>query len=166
MENEKIIFVECPSCKAEINFKYVDGIEKAMITCAKCKKALPFKSFNKIIKTDIVPITPVIGQLLVVPTGKHYDLHEGEFTVGRLAKLKTSDIQLEVTDRTMSRIHLNMKVIKMGVNMIHHVWNAENKHPTLINAQEIQEGDIIMLKYGDTLKMGETYVRFVKPEGK
>lgn len=166
MENDKVIVnVECPNCKAGLSFAYVDGIENAMVTCAKCKKSLPFKSYNIVERTKYVPITPVLGQLLVVSTGKRYDLPEGEFTVGRQAKQKTADVQLEVTDRTMSRIHLRMKVVKMGSNTIHRICNGENKRPTLINAQEMQDGDIIMLKYGDTLKMGETYVRFVKPEG-
>jgi hypothetical protein len=166
MENDKVIVnVECPNCKAGLSFAYMDGIENAMISCAKCKMKLPFKSFNIVERTKYVPITPVMGQLLVVSTGERYDLREGEFIVGRKGKEKTSDVQLDVTDRTMSRLHLKMNVTKIGNNMLHRVSNAENKRPTLINAQEIQDGDIIMLRYGDTLKMGETYVRFVKPEG-
>ena len=165
MENDKVIInVECPNCKARLSFVYVDGFENAMITCAKCKMNLPFKSFNMVERTKVVPITPLLGQLMVVSTGERYDLREGEFIVGRKGKLKTSDIQLDVPDRTMSRLHLKMKVVKTGNNMQHRISNAENKRPTLVNGMEMKDGDIIMLRYGDMLKMGETYVRFVKPE--
>jgi len=162
---EKVILeIECPHCHKRVKIEYKDGIEDATLSCAHCTKASPFRSYAIAEGTQYIPITPVIGQLLVKSTGKRYDLKEGEFTVGRAATKKVADIMLDVTDMTMSRIHMKIKVMKSSHNYLHRITTAENKHPIFVNAKELNEKDIFMLKYGDSIKMGSTYVQFVKPD--
>ena len=144
--------------------QYYDGIETMQVQCENCKMTLPFNSYLIVQRTIVKPLTPVLGQLQIKSTGDVYDLFEGEYIVGRTGTAKEAGLKLAVSDRTMSRLHLKMKVVKTKLNYVHSVENAENKKPTFINGRELQKGEIVYLNYGDTLKMGETYVEFIKPE--
>ena len=156
--------IECPNCHKRFTVEYFDGLEAKQVQCDCCKLTLPFNSFLKVHRTVVKPVTPVIGQLQIKTTGDIYPLFEGEYIVGRTGTAKEAGLKLAVSDRSMSRLHLKMKVVKVSFNYYHIVENAENKKPTYINGRELQQGEVVYLNYGDTLKMGETYIEFNKPE--
>lgn len=158
--------IECPNCHKRFMVEYFDGIETKQIQCGNenCKMTLPFSSYLIVQRTLVKPVTPVIGQLQIKSTGDIYQLYEGEYIVGRTGTAKEAGLKLAVSDRSMSRLHLKMKVVKTALNYFHSVENAENKKPTYINGRELQQGEVVYLNYGDTLKMGETYIEFNKPE--
>ena len=156
--------IECPNCHTRVTVEYFDGIESKQLQCGVCKLTLPFNSYLKVQRTIVKPVTPVIGQLQIKSTGDIYPLFEGEYIIGRTGTAKEAGLKLVVSDRSMSRLHLKMKVVKTTLNYYHSVENAENQKPTYINGRELQQDEVVYLNYGDTLKMGGTYIEFNKPE--
>lgn len=93
--------------------------------------------------------------------GKKYSLQEGKNIVGRKAKTSEASVQIETSDRYMSRQHCNITVTTMSDESKKVVFsNYQNKNQTIIDGQEICTGDEIRLTDGDSITMGHTTIIF------
>lgn len=108
--------------------------------------------------TDIYVPQPVCVGKLVDCNGKEYPLRSGVNTIGRKASTSNATLQINTTDRYMSRSHAIISV-KDGIHIIR---NHENKNPSYVNGVMIVGNDQPVLNDGDNVKLGNTVLTFRK----
>lgn len=177
--------IKCPNCGVVLTVKYFSGIESKTITCPVCKKANVYTNYrkpasaSKPLQTDdeektvkpeektIPAQNPVggIGRLLQPETGKVYLLKMGLNIIGRKAHTSSADIQLDTDDKTISRNHCAIEVKKLSNgSYIHYLSNSKNKNATYVNGEELKDGDRIILQGGESIKLGNSTISFIKPK--
>lgn len=93
--------------------------------------------------------------------GNDYSLQEGQNIVGRKASSSQATVQIETTDRYMSRQHISITISTLPDGSKKAVLsNYQNKNQTVINGKEITNTDVIRLIDGDKITMGHTTVEF------
>lgn len=97
----------------------------------------------------------------LVYDGQTYDLEEGQNIVGRKGTTSKATVQIETTDRYMSRQHCSIKVTTLpdGTKKVV-LSNYQNKNATMVNGQKIETGDEIRLTDGNSITMGHTTIIF------
>lgn len=104
---------------------------------------------------------PKIGAL-VDNLGRTYKLRLGINTIGRKASTSSATVQIDTTDRTMSRSHAIVEVRNAGGQLIHILKNGANKNPSYHNGSLIGPSDQMILNNGDRVKFGSTELTFKK----
>lgn len=97
---------------------------------------------------------------LVDSYGHSYQLKLGINTIGRKANTSTASIQIDVTDRTMSRSHAIIEVKNVGGQVLHILRNGANKNPSYLNGTLLESSDQLVLNNGNRIKLGETVLMF------
>lgn len=88
-----------------------------------------------------------------------YPLSIGVNIVGRKATTSQASVQIETSDRYMSRQHAKIVVTRMPDGKLRTVIsNDHNKNISTIDGQDLLQGDAIVLSDGDRIVMGETTV--------
>ena len=103
------------------------------------------------------------GQMRVMQTGQICELRVGSQVLGRLAKTGTADMQIgsdKYNDEYMSRRHVQIDVVRTRYGLEHHLVEIGSKNIIQLNGKNIMRGDVIILKFGDRLTLGETEVIF------
>ena len=179
-----VIRIKCPTCGAELGVYDDPANIKKSITCPNCKVKNKFTAFKLVSPAKDVPPTPPVGvkkqqepdeaektqvktkKPAIDPgyfedkaTGVRYDIPDGISTVGRKTTKSPSkaDIPVLTSDQFMSRVHMKVQA-SIGKDGLYHVYvaNAENKNPTLINGKELKGEDVVGIKHGDALQLGDT----------
>lgn len=84
-------------------------------------------------------------------------------SVGRKASTSKATIQIDTSDRSMSRMHSIINVTRMFDGTLRTtIKNADNKNITYVGGQILYDGDTIVLNDGDVIKMGNVNITFVK----
>lgn len=104
---------------------------------------------------------PKIG-VLMDTLGRTYKLRVGVNSIGRKATTSPATVQIDTTDRTMSRNHAIIEVRNAGGQMIHILKNGANKNPSFHNGTLIGPSDQLILNNGDRVKFGCTELTFKK----
>lgn len=94
--------------------------------------------------------------------GNTYQLRIGINTIGRKANTSTATVQINITDKTMSRNHAIIDVRNTGGQIIHILRNGANKNPSYLNGTLIGANDQLILNNGDRVKFGSTELMFQK----
>lgn len=90
---------------------------------------------------------------------KTYPLSIGVNIVGRKASTSQATVQIETSDRYMSRQHSKIVVTRMPDGKLKSVIsNDKNKNISTIDGQDLLQSDEIVLSDGDRIVMGETTV--------
>ncbi|MDE6542585.1 MAG: FHA domain-containing protein [Muribaculaceae bacterium] len=163
------IFIVCPECHQQLSFNEVPGYQNMVVECPKCH----FKANASVYQSGaqargghgademptqlIVPPTSVadIGQIRVKDTGEVQFLKEGENVIGRRAQTGTADIKIS-TDMYMSRRHVRIDVVRKVTGFEHRLVEINSKNIVKLNGKPINRGDILVLKFGDTMTLGTT----------
>ena len=163
------IFIVCPECHQQLSFNEIPGYQNMVVECPKCH----FKANASVYQsgaqargaqgTDEMPTQLVFppksvadrGQIRVISTNEIQFLKTGQNVIGRRAKTGTADIKIS-TDMYMSRQHVRIDVIKKGAGYEHHLVEINSKNIVKLNGKPINRGDIIILKFGDTMTLGTT----------
>ncbi|MFI3295392.1 MAG: FHA domain-containing protein [Rikenellaceae bacterium] len=156
--------IKCPNCSAILTIKYIPAIESKSINCPVCKttnKYQAYRSLEEKAAPDKSKEQNQIGQLQLLNTEFIYQLKEGLNVIGRKAKTSMANIQIDSSDRTMSRSHVIVDVCRFTNNHLHYISNSNNTNPTFINGILIEAGDKMVLKGGEIIKMGNVLVKFV-----
>lgn len=161
--------IKCPSCGVELDVKNSTGVTVKKIVCPSCGTSLdvhfkqpnPHQSPPKNEGDTIIDFpTGQIGKLCYKT--RCYDLQIGRNTVGRKAASSTATIQIDSTDKYLSRSHIVIEVTRLHNGSIHTTLsNDRNKNPTYVGSQQVMPSDRIVLNNGDTIKMGQTTLTFV-----
>ena len=163
------IFIVCPECHQQLSFNEVPGYQNMVVECPKCH----FKANASVYQSGaqarggqgademptqlIVPPKSVadIGQIRVKSTGEIQFLKEGENVIGRRAQTGTADIKIS-TDMYMSRRHVRIDVVRKVAGFEHRLVEINSKNIVKLNGKPINRGDILVLKFGDTMTLGTT----------
>ncbi len=171
------IKIKCPVCGAVLTVVSMPGIETKKIPCPICKTATKFTDYKK---PTVKPVDDnddetqtegetepadlnnyVIGKLQVSGSSTQYTLKIGKNIIGRKANSSTANVQIETTDKTMSRSHSLIEVVKLSKGGYKHYFsNANNKNATLVNNENVESDDKLILNGGEIIKMGNVVLKF------
>jgi pSer/pThr/pTyr-binding forkhead associated (FHA) protein len=88
-------------------------------------------------------------------------LKRGVNTVGRNAASPKASILLDTDDPFMSRLHAAIDLImKSDGTFVHNLSDAGSANGTWHNGEKLEKGDQIVLKQGDTVRLGHTTFEF------
>lgn len=180
-----LIRTKCPECAKLLAFQERPGYQNFIIQCPQCgfkARANVFLSGRPGAyppnPTPPPPMTPQppgggindgseteyikspgsasdIGQIRVRKTGEIQYLRLGDNVIGRRANSGNADIKIS-NDPYMSRRHINIRVIKTPTGYKHHLVELLSTNVPKINGREITKGDVIVLKMGTVITLGET----------
>ena len=163
--------ITCPNCRGRHEVTIPKEQRILMITCSNpscgAKIRVRFDTGETIIAQKKNAAT-VPGYLSY--GGNHYELHEGRNTVGRNNSKHEASIEFETADRSMSRVHSLLEVVrtKSGrVKVIVSDLRSVDKialMPTLVDDDPLVDDDRLVLEDGDTIQMGEQIIRFLQKE--
>ena len=181
--------IQCPHCKAVLDVKNSNNEVSKQIRCPNCKTMLQvtFPPQEEVIEARTFygpnaggiegatqygggvdgrtrlgnPSPQNRSNLRLVLDGIDYPLFEGPNIVGRKASTSKASIQLDTSDRYLSRQHCRIMVSSLPDGTKKAVLsNYQNKNLTTVDGQEIETGDEIRLTNGDRITMGHTTVVF------
>lgn len=168
------IFIVCPECHQELSFPEVPDYQNKIVECPKCH----FKSKVSVYMSgagargaqgsDEMPTQLVMppaassdaGQIRVKETNEIQWLKPGSQIIGRRAATGAADIKIS-TDIYMSRKHVRIDVIKKPTGGYEHrLVEINSKNIVKLNGEPINRGDVLILRFGDTLTLGKTDIIF------
>lgn len=180
--------IQCPHCNVVLDVKNSNNETTKQIRCPNCNKTLQVKFQQEQVLEAHTFLGPKVGGIdgttqygggingrtqLACPTsfersnvrleldGKDYPLVEGKNIIGRKGSSSEATVQLDTSDRYLSRQHCQIIVTRLPDGTMKAVLsNYMNKNRTTVNNQLIEEGDEIRLADGYTITMGHTTVRF------
>lgn len=184
------IKVKCPSCGKVLILDDIPNIDKMSFTCPACKGKYLVGNCQRVVEksqvttgeeTQIVgynntssrKATQIVGYnnkvsavakagTLVDSFGRTYQLRFGINTIGRKANSSTATVQIDTSDRTMSRSHAVIEVRNAGGQAIHILKNGANKNPSYHKGSLIGPADQMILNNGDLVKFGNTELTYKK----
>lgn len=102
-----------------------------------------------------------VYQVGLVYEGHFFPLAPGKHSIGRKAMTSAADVQIPTSDKTMSRMHACVTVVKVKHGVITATFvNDQNKNNTYIDGHLIGDGDSIQLMNGQKIKMGGVEVEY------
>ena len=163
--------ITCPNCHEQREVTNPKKQRLLMITCSNptcgAKIRVHFDTGETIIAKKKKAAT-VPGYLSY--NRKNFELQEGRNTVGRNNSKHEAQIELDTTDKTMSRVHALLEAIRTESGRVKVVVSdlrtADKiaQCPTLVGDDPLVEGDRIVLEDGDTIQMGGQITRFHQQE--
>ena len=164
-KNEEVKQIRCPKCQAVLSVKFDTPIEARTYYTPKATNAESGATqLGGYVSgaTQLVLSSPEIdSHASLTYAGITYQLQEGENVIGRKASSSTASIQIETSDRYMSRQHCIITISTLADGTKKAVLsNYQNKNKTLVDGQEICSGDEIRLTDGNSITMGYTTVIF------
>lgn len=165
------IFIVCPECHQQLSFSEVPNYQNMVVECPKCHFKANVSVYLRGLQArgahgaDEMPTQLVfppktvadIGQIRVIDTNEVQFLNEGQNIIGRRAQTGTADIKIS-NDMYMSRQHVRIDVIKNENGFEHRLVEINSKNIVKLNGKPINRGDIIILKFGDTMTLGTTEI--------
>jgi len=164
----------CPSCKTILEF---DRTKFSVVKCPKCNYSGNVTDFKEKEEVELTEKTEVRDKNNLYKPGKleflesdtewlqkekTITLSRGINTIGRKSPNSTSSIQLPVADTYMSRNHAAIEVImKADAVFEHRLSDNKSVNGTFHNGDRLDEGDIIKLMPGDTIRFGHTVLKFI-----
>ena len=176
--------IQCPNCKVVLDVKNSKNEEVKQISCPKCKTLLkvtfdlqqtpeePVEAHTFYAAPQKPSVDSGATQLAAASHKSEtqaklmfglvsYPLKEGQNIIGRMGSTSKATVQIETTDRYMSRQHCCITVTKLPDGTIKAVLsNYQNKNLTTVDGEPIETGDQIRLTNFNKITMGMTTVTF------
>ncbi len=159
--------ITCPNCHGKLEVSNPKKQQMLMIVCPNptcgAKIRVRFDTGETIFAQKKI-VSIVSGYISF--SKKNFELHEGRNTVGRYNSKHEAQIELETYDKTMSRVHCLLEVVRTESGrvkvIVSDLRSADKiaKKPTLISDEPLEEGDRLVLEDGDTIQMGDQIIRF------
>lgn len=176
---EEKMQIICPSCRAKLSFLRIPNWQDKLVECPHChfkEKANVYQSGKAAqggqgeddaptqVSNGLRPAQNTeTGVIKLKSSGRCFQLKMGTNILGRVAQSGTADLKIS-TDPYMSRRHLQVDVIQTTLGLEHRLVEIDSKNIIVLNGRPIQRGDIIKLKYGDQMILGQTEVIFDRPK--
>jgi hypothetical protein len=171
-----MIGVRCPHCG--VGLKVDEGklpVGISSFACPKCRGSIPTDVLSaggggaatEETPTQVLrPVSEGCGELRIEASSltpeQTYQLKEGTFVIGRRAADGRNDIGIETGDRLMSRSHITIEVRRgAGGGYVHTLRDNGSKNRTYYNGRSLEEGEVVVIKSGDEIMLGQTRVHFV-----
>ena len=168
-QNEAVKQITCPSCKTILQVKFQPQQEpiEARTFYAPPKQPVSDSGATQLTGSSYgatqldIPAEKKVSKASLEFRGVNYPLEEGQNIVGRKGITSKATVQIETSDRYMSRQHCRITVTTLPDGTKRAVLsNYLNKNQTTIDGQPIETGDSIRLTDGNTITMGCTTVTF------
>ncbi|MDR3142173.1 MAG: FHA domain-containing protein [Tannerellaceae bacterium] len=172
-----MISLKCPHC--HVGLKVDEGKLPPGITsfkCPKCKSPIPVSILPEKEGEDrdlhasdtglLHPIKKTTGRLTVLPDANTqeqvFPLTEGISIIGRKSSRPSrTTINIQTTDRSMSREHIRIEVKKDARGGYKHYLSDNNsKNHTLYNSNFLGDEEVVILNSNDEIIIGRTVLRF------
>ena len=164
MESKMIV---CPSCHGTLEVTNPKGEPVLMIKCPNPECGVKLRVRFDTGETVIAPkkgAANVPGYLIW--DGQSFELKEGRNSVGRGSSKHEADIELPTDDRSVSRVHCLLEVIKLKSGrvkvVVSDLRSADKiaQKPTLVYDEPLASEDRLVLEDGDTIEIGDQTLRF------
>lgn len=171
-----MISVRCPHC--QVGLKVDEAKIPSHITsfkCPKCRESIPLSMLPNGSKPDseemetivLLPVQKKLGSLTVMADKDTPEqvlhLSEGISVIGRKSSASVANVMIETKDRSMSRTHICIEVVKDEKGGYKHLLSDNNsKNNTLYNDAFLEKSEVVVLKDKDVLTLGNTVLRFNK----
>lgn len=162
--------ISCPGCQAVLDVKNPQGVAIKTIVCPKCQTRMKVTFHDDDALEEAHTFLAGGGEartMMATPRQKAqqyqlrvgaavYPLGDGLNTIGRRSSASMATIQIPTTSKVMSRKHARIEVVRFpgGICRVR-ISNWENKNATKVNGVEIKADDVLLLKVGDTVVMGD-----------
>lgn len=184
--------VACKACGVKLEIKNLTGEAVKLIRCPKCKATLQVVFHQPVVQTPVAQASPnetcypqqrlvagrpVASEETVLPRqkakseplpslvceDKEYRLKIGQNIVGRHVENDMATVPVMTSDRTMSRAHAIINVVRLanGSNKTV-ISNCKNKNNITVNGVELQRDEQLVLTNGSVVEMGLTSMIFVQ----
>lgn len=159
--------IKCPNCHGVLEVTNPRNQTVLLITCpnpdCKAKIRVQFDTGETILaqskKNEMVP-----GFLTY--QGHTYKLMEGKNTIGRSSSKHEAQIEFTTDDKSMSRLHCQIEVVKLKSNrmkvIISDLRTKEKivQRPLCVEEEPLAKEDRVVLADGDYILMGRQRIRF------
>ena len=163
------IYIDCPECHQQLSFNEVAGYQNMVVECPKCHfkanvsvyqgglQARGAHGADDMATQLVMPPSSSadVGQIRVTSSNEIQWLKPGSNIIGRRAETGTADIKIS-NDMYMSRRHVRIDVVKKLLGYEHHLVEINSKNIVKLNGKPINRGDILVIRFGDTLTLGKT----------
>lgn len=161
--------IQCPRCLGMLEVTNPKNEPSLLITCpnpqCNAKMRVDFQTGETVLAQADKGDT-IIGHLSFA--GDKYPLAEGINTIGRKAKSSQATIQIDTDDRSMSRLHAQIKVVRLNTGRIKAILSDRRDEkkmasfPLTIEEEPLFPGDAVNLANGDIIQMGKTKLKYKK----
>lgn len=159
--------IKCPNCHGMLEVTNPKNEAILLITCpnpnCKAKIRVQFDTCETIIeqskKNEMVP-----GFLTY--QGHKLELMEGKNTIGRSSSKHEAKIELDTDDKSMSRLHCQIEVVKLKSNrmkaIISDLRTPEKivHRPLCVEDEPLAKEDRVVLTNGDVILLGKQKVHY------
>ena len=160
--------VTCPKCKTQVAVENKSREAFVDISCPNCnaRMRVAFDMAETVLPQEVMEDRTIPGSLRL--NGKDYPLQVGKQTVGRLSSSGKTDLGLISSDRSMSRIHCLIEVVRMKNGRYKSILQdarGEEKtqaKPLCLSGERLLPGERIVMHDGDSIQMGDSLVEFVQ----
>lgn len=163
--------VVCPNCKGKIEVTNENDLQFMQVKCPNpvCPAQIRIDFTDDLNKTQFGPqavSNTAIGSLRL--GSRLYPLKEGRNTVGRGAPSSQATMQLETADKSMSREHAVIEVVRLKSQRVKAILSdlrpAEKAQhrPLKVEDEVVAAGDRISLSHGDVITLGDTEVKYIQ----
>ncbi len=169
--------IKCPTCGTTLEVKNSKNEDCKVIKCPTCSSQLRVRFQEQPQPSDPGTVIggstvsegerTVIGgnqkfsKAFLVCDGVRYKLSEGRNIVGRKSDNSTADVQINTTDRYMSRLNTLITVNKTDQGIVVYIAKYKNVNPILVGKIELLDGDVVMIRNGESFTMGKTTIKLV-----
>lgn len=169
-KNEVLKTITCPQCKSPLQVKFSPGAVQEPLEAKTVLVNSPSGGSPTVLggaglgqsgDTQYAPMPNIQKQGYLSCNGNRYSLSVGRNIVGRKASSSDAQVQIETTDRYMSRKHVCIEVIRLadGSNKVF-ISNDKNKNATYVNGTKLKADDRFVLTNETQIKMGNTIVTY------
>lgn len=161
----KTKILKCPKCGGTFEVKNVNDEKVLLITCpnpqCKAKIRLLFETDETILAQ------PESGECFgyIYYAGQYSPLKEGKQILGR--SHSNADVHIPSGDKSMSRMHLEVDVVRLKTDrvkvLVRDIRDKAKieKMPTKLSGSLLEAEDVLVLKHGDVLTLGNTQIKYV-----
>ena len=184
MEIKRVV---CKACGVKLEIKNTTGEAVKIIRCPRCKATLQVMFHQPVaqaspdetvlpqqrLKTEkapaseetILPPRSVVSDPLplLLCDDEEYTLKIGQNIIGRRAESGMATVQITTADRTMSRAHALINVVRLA-NGSHKavISNYHNKNRITVNGVELRRDEQLVLSHGAVVELGLTLLTYVQ----
>lgn len=163
--------VVCPNCKGKIEVTNENDLQFMQVKCPNpvCPAQIRIDFTDDLNKTQMGASSgsnTKIGSLRL--GSRSYPLQEGRNTIGRGAPSSKATVQLETADKSMSREHAVIEVVRLKSGRVKAILSdlrqAEKakQRPLMVEDVALTAGDRISLAHGDVITLGDTEVKYIQ----
>ena len=184
MEIKRVI---CKACGVKLEIKNPSGEAVKIIRCPRCKSTLQVVFHQPTVSASpdetvlpqqkkTVPHAPDAEETSLpiqqaetdplpslVCNDQEYPLKAGQNIVGRRSESSAATIQITTGDRTMSRAHAIINVVRLANGSYKTIIsNYQNKNSISVNGVVLQRDEQVVLTNGSVMELGLTSITFVQ----